>query len=192
MVKYYAGIGSRSTPYEVCRTFIKVGYILGDEGIVLRSGDAQGADTAFRKGCDYAGGNKEIYIPWKGFNGSNDGIVVDKHSPIYAEARRIAECYHPAWDRLSDAGKELMVRNSFQVLGEDLRTLSNFVMCWTEKGKLKGGTAQAIRIAQDFNIPVLNVGSIPMTEMQKEIIKFLDNLHIISEEKLLEYFQQEK
>lgn len=50
-----------------------------------------------------------------------------------------------------------MSRNSYQVLGENLSSPVDFVVCWTENGGLIGGTAQAIRIAYANKIPVFNL-----------------------------------
>ena len=45
-------------------------------------------------------------------------------------------------------------RNVFQVLGADLKTPTEFIICWTDK---YGGTQQALRIAKSFSIPVFNL-----------------------------------
>lgn len=66
-VRYYTGIGSRSTPQNILRLFESLAVTLADEKNVLRSGGAEGADTAFEFGafsCD-----AEIYLPGKSFNG---------------------------------------------------------------------------------------------------------------------------
>ena len=34
---------------------------------------------------------------------------------------------------------------------------SNFVVCYTPDGKASGGTGQAIRIAEYYNIPIYNL-----------------------------------
>ena len=73
-VIYYAGIGSRSTPDNVLGIMEKLGIVLAKKGFILRSGGADGADKAFEKGCDLASGQKEIYLPWKGFNGNNSSL----------------------------------------------------------------------------------------------------------------------
>ena len=53
----------------------------------------------------------------------------------------------PNWGRLSYGGKKLQTRNVFQVLGADLKTPTEFIICWTDK---YGGTQQALRIAKSF------------------------------------------
>lgn len=151
---YYAGIGSRETPEDVQNSFTRIADYLARKGYVLRSGGADGADLAFERGCDYTRSKKEIYLPWRGFNGSDSSRVVC--DPLAFE---IAEKYHPYYSNLKDGAKKLQARNSHQVLGEDLKTPSSFIICWTKGGKSVGGTAQAIRIATDYDIPVFNAGS---------------------------------
>jgi hypothetical protein len=141
----YTGIGSRSTPlhvgFEMTATAIK----LDNAGYTLRSGGADGADTAFEAGAT----KKEIYLPWKDFNGHL--------SPLYnipEEAFVQASKIHPAWNKLSDGGRKLHARNVQQVLGQNLKHPSMFVLCWHNN---TGGTMQAVRVAEAHGIPVLNM-----------------------------------
>ena len=48
-MKYYTGIGSRETPKDIMQLMSKLAYKLASEGYILRSGAAQGADTAFEE-----------------------------------------------------------------------------------------------------------------------------------------------
>jgi hypothetical protein len=66
---------------------------------------------------------------------------------------------HPAWDILSQGAQKLHARNVHQILGPDLSrpTPVEFVLCWTPDAQVVGGTATAIRLAQDRNIPVYNL-----------------------------------
>lgn len=155
---YYAGIGARKTPAAVLETFDCLGEELARLGIVLRSGAANGADTAFEQGCDKCNGPKEIYLPWKGFNGSN----FEYHNPTQEAvdtARKFWNTYgRKPWDEVPDGDKKLLARDAHQVLGVDLATPSNFVVCWTPGGKLVGGTAMALHIAKYHGIKVFNAG----------------------------------
>lgn len=144
-MKYYAGIGSRETPPLVLQRMTEKARELAAQGYILRSGAAEGADSAFEAG---AGDAKEIWLPWRGFNNHSSRLLPS------AEAFVLAEKYHPAWIRCSGAARKLHARNCHQVLGADLRTPVEFVLCWTKDGKASGGTGQAIRIAQAFGIPV--------------------------------------
>lgn len=148
MSKFYTGIGSRKTPKDVqMRMFVRATE-MAEDGWTLRSGGADGADRAFEKGAWWSHGKMEIYLPWLGFNGSSS-----KFEEPTAEAMVMAEHYHPAWYKLKEGGRKLMARNCHQVLGLDLKTPSSLVLYWTEGGKEVGGTAQALRIAKDYNIP---------------------------------------
>jgi hypothetical protein len=52
----------------------------------------------------------------------------------------------------------MMARNCYQMLGLDLKTPVEFVICWTPQGKGAGGTGQALRIARDLKIPIYDLG----------------------------------
>jgi len=169
MKRIYAGIGSRQTPEEVLELFNNIAVYLAIQGFILRSGGANGADSAFEMGCDNKQGEKEIYIPWKNFNNSPSEFVVNN-----PDAEALARKYHPYFDRLKPGAKKLMARNSCQVLGSNLDTPSDFVICWTPEGKGEGGTGQAIRIAKDYNIPVFDVGGYEnIDEFREEFWKWL-------------------
>jgi hypothetical protein len=148
--KAYAGIGSRETPKEVQKKMTEIASRLSLLGYVLYSGGADGADEAFELGASH----RTIFLPWDGFNGKsadgNDYVV----PPTNLE---LAERFHPKPSGLSRGGLALMSRNSYQVLGPDLKSPVDFVLCWTKDGKASGGTGQAIRIAKAHNIPVFNL-----------------------------------
>lgn len=152
-MKSYAGIGSRETPHNVCLLFEKVATYLANQEYILRSGHADGADQAFERGCIKAGGKKEIYLPWKGFEGSHSSLVLDDE-----RAFAVAEKFHPYWHNLTQGAQKLQARNSYQVLGLTLDDPVQFVLCWTKKGKGQGGTGQALRIAKHYNIPIFDTG----------------------------------
>lgn len=159
----YAGIGSRETPLNVLSLMEVVAENLGSRGWTLRTGGAPGADTAFFNGASLRSAHLiELYLPWDGFNGYRKAelypwIYVD-NSPSRA-AFDVAKKYHPSYKYLSRGAKLLMARNSHQVLGPDLDDPVDCVICWTKGGKLEGGTAQAIRIAEDHGIPIFNLGN---------------------------------
>ena len=106
----------------------------------------------FEIGCDRANGKKEIYLPWKNFNGNKSNLIFDDD----IEAINIAKKYHPAYNGLSQGAKRLISRDSYQVLGKDLKTPSKYIICYTDG---TGGTSQALRIAEDIqiNIPIFNL-----------------------------------
>ena len=173
--KTYAGIGSRSTPNEIKSLMFFAAKFLSRKGYTLRSGGADGADLAFEIGVNSVNGMKEIYLPWKGFNNSNSTLVVKE-----GEAYEIAEKFHPYWHNLKPGARKLQARNSHQVLGYDLKTPSNFVLCYTPKGSRKGGTGQALRIADEYGIEIFDFGLYEndLEKAKEEFKKFFDRVDI--------------
>lgn len=145
---YYAGIGSRKTPHYICDLMTKIAYVFAKLDYTLRSGGADGADSAFEQGCDKASGKKQIFLPWGGFN-DKKGIF-----PPTVKAMEIASTYHPTWNKCSRGAKLLHSRNSHQILGRDCETPLSFVVCWHTGS---GGTTQACRLAKDHKIPIINL-----------------------------------
>jgi hypothetical protein len=172
--KLYAGIGSRRTPETILATMERLGTLLATQGYTVRSGAADGADMAFEKGAVAANGSTEIWLPWKGFNKHTD-------TGLYPEQihYNLASTIHPAWDYLSQGPRALHARNTGQVLGKDLQTPVQFVLCYTPDGaeserkisKNTGGTGTAIRVADRFNIPVINMYNDNWLERLKEFVK---------------------
>ena len=170
MVKIYAGIGSRKTPSEVCAVFASLAGRLGQAGWTLRSGRAQGADSAFECGARAVQGSCEIFLPNKHNYMSMEQITRENPEPWkqtgYLDevtgsvlgCKVIARLLHPNGKNLSPHALELHARNTYQILGQDLNTPVQFVVCWTEGGRGEGGTGQALRLAKMLNIPILDFG----------------------------------
>ena len=149
IMKAYAGIGSRQTPDEILRKFEELGRIFAEQELVLRSGGADGADSAFERGCDQVSGPKEIFLPWDGFNGNPSPL-----SNPPEEAFDMASKVHPGWHYLKQGARCLHARNCQQVLGVNLDSPVAFVVCYTKLDA--GGTLQALRIASQKKIPIFN------------------------------------
>ena len=145
--KCYAGIGSRETPNDILKMMTKIAEFLSVHGYTLRSGGAIGADKAFENGAN----KKEIYYK----------------EDATDEAMEYVYKYHPKPYSLGHVAKQLLARNTFQILGSDLKTPSDFVICWTKDGcesyldrtKNSGGTGQAIEIASRKGIEVFNLSN---------------------------------
>lgn len=155
----YAGIGSRRTPPDIIKVMEDFAAWAAPHATLL-SGGAPGADQAFEFGARVLGsGQVETYLPWKGFAGIENGTI---ENPSQA-ALEIAQKYHPRYSYLKRGAKLLMGRNSYQVLGKDLMSPVDLVVCWTPDGSLDGkgndtgGTGQALRIAADNDIAILNL-----------------------------------
>lgn len=156
----YAGIGSRNTPESILTTMHQLAEVLAKNNFILRSGAANGADSAFEIGCDYVNGEKEIWLPWEGFNNHVNTNLYPTNNHF-----SIAETLHPAWHKLRPGAKKLHARNVGQILGKDIHSPVSFVICWTPDGceshstrtKITGGTGTAIGLASQYNIPIFNL-----------------------------------
>jgi len=130
--------------------------------LCVRSGEAEGMDKAFEKGA-----RKAIS---EGAPASIQTFVAADATP---ESMALAGQFHSAWNAIrrdgtpvvSNFAKRLHGRNSFQVLGPDLRTPSVGLICWTpdkccshaERTIRTGGTGTAISIASHYGIPISNL-----------------------------------
>jgi len=139
--RYYAGVGARATPNHDLLQILIASASLEAEGMVLRSGGAKGADYAFELG------------------------VKDERKQIFTAedctfaAEIMAENFHPNWAACQPYVRRLMGRNAMILLGEDLKTPVDFVLCWTPDGKITGGTGHTLRMAMFHGIPIYNFGA---------------------------------
>lgn len=166
----YAGIGSRKTPANVLDLMTRIATKLDAWKWVLRSGGADGADTAFENGATQKG----TYLPWPGFNG-RDGVWVVRDRPS-ERAMSIAAKYHPSWTHLREPVQKLHARNVHQILGADCTSPCTMVVCWTPDGSTgittahTGGTGQALRIALHHGVPIFNLQRKDHREAWEEVI----------------------
>lgn len=157
-MKYYAGIGSRRTPPKILIQMTLIASELQNE-FILRSGGAPGADMAFENGV--TNNNKEIYLPWRGFNDNKSSIFgCDEKAISIANKFHLIELKNT-----KQSIQSLHGRNVYQILGRDLYTPVNFCLCWTPdfceshstRTQNTGGTGTAISIASHFGIPIINM-----------------------------------
>lgn len=155
----YAGIGNRTITDEVYYHILNISRRLDQLGLLLATGDAVGTDHAFACGSSH----KEIFHPswYTGPTSDSSHIITDP--VLLQEARRLGKEFHPGWDRMKFEHQELHARNGFQILGKDLKSPSKFLLAYTrdgattKTGNKTGGAGQAIRIANAYGIPVINL-----------------------------------
>jgi hypothetical protein len=163
----YAGIGSRRTPPEVLGLIEAQARRLAGEGWTLRTGLSPGADQAFYRGALSGGGSVELYLPDPGFE---SGARIDREpgsvrvlSRPSPRATELAAGFHHDWDSLELPARRLLARDAHEVLGDDLESPVQILVCWTADASRDGrelyddGTGQALRIAHHHGIPVLNL-----------------------------------
>jgi hypothetical protein len=151
-VRAYTGIGSRKTPFNILRDMEWYARAFAGEGYTLRSGGAVGADSAFYRGCVKGGGLSEVWSP------------KDEHVPEHDWARHFVRqcCWEHPLDSMKPFVQTLLIRNMYQVLGEDGNTPSEFLIYWSlgdpmQKGFDSGGTRYAVRAAHYVGIPTYNL-----------------------------------
>lgn len=149
MLKFYAGVGARSTPISDCERLTKIAAHLESIGFTLRSGGAAGADSAFEAGVS---------------NPANKIILRPKHCTQAAED--IVSKIHPAWWACDEHARRLHGRNAQIVLGQNLDTPCKFLLAWTLDGVNRGGTRTGLVLAKQHNIPVFNLA------LREDNIKF--------------------
>ncbi len=159
-MKKYAGIGSRKVPDDIGELMTKISEKLSEKGYMLRSGGAKGSDTYFEKGVKLSiiegkpTYNKEIFTA---YDCTKKSILM-------------ASNYHPAFHNCKEYAKKLHGRNAMIILGKELNDPVDFVVCWTENGKDKGGTGLGIRLAEDKKIKIYNLF---FEDMRKKFEKWL-------------------
>lgn len=190
----YAGIGSRETPQHILNIMSHLGSYLCSEGWTLRSGGASGADQAFEVGVlqaetvidAEAPPRKEIYLPWRGFNNSTSHLHPG-NLPFTQQEIDFSAHIHPNWARCSPSAKLLHQRNLRQIIGCEALHGSTvipvkFVVCWTENGQLKGGTAQAMRIANACGVPIINLGKAINAKELEALVLIVEQLQAAAKE----------
>ena len=159
-MKYYTGIGSRDIPLEYGKRMFETCERLSNLGYILRSGGADGSDTQAEMGQGVGNSGKEIYLPFKNFNDRFTGIPLEDLDPgLVKKAELYVSEVHPNWEAVCRRNlvKKLHTRNIFQLLGRDLTIPSDFVLCYTDDGTPKGGTATVMNLAKKMGIPVYNL-----------------------------------
>ena len=155
-IKYYAGIGSRKTPPDMCAKMTAISTRLQKLGYVLRSGGAGGADKAFEDGVD-------------SFNTRVFRVIYTARDST-PEAEKIAETIHPAWHNCNEYARKLHGRNCQIILGKNLTSPVKFVVCWVNTRCL-GGTRTGIVLARRHCIPVFNLFNPADEETLMQVIK---------------------
>ena len=162
--KFYAGIGSRETPDNILQQMELIAREAAAHQWTLRSGGADGADSAFELGAVEGGGMMDIFLSKKRRDHPSELTDV---SPFNLS---IAASIHKKWYALSDSQRGLLGRNVCQMMGRHTSVdseLTKFVACWTPDGCESeaeysirtGGTGLAIALADRLQIPVYNLAN---------------------------------
>lgn len=106
-------------------------------------------------------------------------LAVVRNPHLIKETEDIASQVHPAWERCNEWARGMHSRNCHQILGYDLQSPVDAVICWTPKGAVVGGTATALKLAKDAGIPIFNLGCIDKEKVLIDIKSFLKSKGVI-------------
>ena len=178
-MKCYTGIGSRNITFKEEQSILRVSSGLKERGYIVYSGNADGSDITFQKGSD---GQCVIYLPWKNFNKQNYNINKSiKYFVPYSEDGELAiKKFHPCPKYILSKRPltNLMVRNYHQINGYEDFPITKFVICCAtvdSNGDVIGGTGQAVKIALDMGIPVVNIRKKTWKKKLKRILDEVEN-----------------
>ena len=158
----YACIGSRALSDDEIQRCHDLGRHLVQCGHEVHTGNAPGADQAFAAGGSSVDPSLvHLHLPWSTFEAQHiiEGNVVhnlnDMHPDGLALYEQIAADHHPAWSRLSQGVRKLMMRNSSILLPPpETRAVD---VCIAFPGVPLGGTGQGMRIAEYLHIRLINM-----------------------------------
>lgn len=77
------------------------------------------------------------------------------------------------WNNCNEWSRGMHSRNCHQILGWDLQSPVDAVICWTPNGKVVGGTATALKLAMRAGIPIFNLGRPDKEKVIQDIVDFL-------------------
>lgn len=138
-------------------------------GMVLRSGAAEGADTAFQKGvCNVNPKYCQIWTPWNNFRpkeqhvGFHSCSYITPTTGMFEKAREafIDTGIIPWFDNMKQGAQKLHGRNFYQVMGKHGESLSRVCIYIADEdanGEVRGGTRSAVFLSRHYNIPTYNL-----------------------------------
>lgn len=169
-MRYWTGVGSRSITKEEQELAVYVAETITRRfGMVLRSGAAEGADTAFQKGvCNVNPKYCQIWTPWNNFRpkeqhtGFPSCSYTTPTTEMFEKAREafISTGIIPWFDRMKQGAQKLHGRNFYQVrggYGEPLSKVCIYIADEDDNGEVSGGTRSAVLLARHYKIPTYNL-----------------------------------
>lgn len=148
-------VGSRRAPFYIRQEAIELGEAFSELGYKARSGGALGMDTYWL--CQY---DPELATVYRHDDRSYDARTVNTtRLGAFDEAIDIINRIVPHIAYMDATARLLHYRNAFQVLGDDLRSPSDYLLYWSplKNGVPVGGTKTAVLLAKRVGIPVLHL-----------------------------------
>ena len=102
-------------------------------------------------------------------------LAIIRNKDLIAETEHIASEVHPAWDKCNEWARGMHSRNCHQILGYDLQSPVDAVICWTPDGNIVGGTATALKLSMKAGIPIFNLDVSGKESVLNDIKNFLES-----------------
>lgn len=158
--KSFAIMGSKEHPPETLRLAEEVAeYLKSISGfkVIVRTGGNLGFEEIFEKVIS----EKEVFLPWKGFNGNRDS----KYTRPSPKCSEIISKIILTFDKIKEGAKPIFMRIAHVILGKDLNARAECLITWSPDGaetkdkvNVKTGYAStAILLANAVKIPVFNL-----------------------------------
>lgn len=100
-------------------------------------------------------------------------LAIIRNPELIDRTLELAASVHPAWHKCGEWARRMHSRNCHQILGYDLQTPVDAVVCWTPNGNVVGGTSTALKLAAKHNIPIFNLGLKDKKEVLNNIAIFI-------------------
>lgn len=162
---FITGIGSReATSNEDCMKYAELSKLCVEKDIILRSGNANGADKGFQSSYIDAGGDVakvHAYMPRKNFNlpivGTGLYLTDDQVAWAASELERL-EIIEDFME-LDRYTQQFFTRNYYQVFGieNQLSTMVLYNSPESSNGVVKGGTRIAVYLARHYDVDCFNI-----------------------------------
>lgn len=147
-------IGTRN-PTEGQYAYIRMlALSLVGQGVEVATGNADGIDNAAVTGaCQINPRKLWVYLPWATYNSQYIEDYPEIHVLTYLSKAALTsvDIFHPYAKKLTEGARKLHARN-YGIIKEP--TVDAVIACPSEKG---GGTAQGMRIAKAFDIPLFDI-----------------------------------
>lgn len=195
--------GSLNAPEKVLSTLSEIAFRLTSSGCLITSGFAEGAEQAAAAGA--VPGRINLFLPWPKYNlhpggpgvyipppeGRRERLAFEQmlrgtqviSKPIWKAAMDEILLRYPSIADSFPGSRRLASRSYLQVLGEDLETPVDFLVCWAPKDDngVKGGGRYAYEIAMSRNIPCYNIFFGEDLEALTSLIQEIENRPINSQ-----------
>ena len=149
----YYTIAGDYAPAGFNKLFYNISSYFAKKDMVLRTSGSKGIGSDAIKGCDDNQGQYDAFVPWDGYN------KIPICYELTKEAFDIAEAFNGKYSTMSQTNRKILAAMSYQVLGDDLISPSDFVICYSNRGKGKGGNVgHLIKIAKAYGVPIFDIG----------------------------------